>query len=234
MPWELSDDVAKKRRQITKTLSPVLIHSLLMYAEIYPKGGYLSRTKESLLCLRNCSAMLNKQIILKTLPLKTALWELSEGLAVSPLPWFLILSHSNIDLSILLWGLRKDSTEDRWWDVASKPPLLWIMPIKRLEVINGKYSSSGRMLCRFDKWALACFYRDHVARWNKTSVVRIHQKERVNVIYLKLEVKNVFYRAMLGPVHGAQDENTLYLNSTLFKCEFMCILQSTKYLKSEM
>lgn len=185
MPWKLimekscrvSDDVAKKRRKITRTLclepgalqsypsSVPLSWSILYWCtqNKYPEGRYLSRTKGSLLCLRNCSAMLNKQIILKTLPLKTALWELSEGLASLPLPWFLVLSHNSIDLSILLWGLRKDSTEDRWWDVASKPPLLWIMPIKRPEVINGKDYSSGRALCVFDKWASACFMGDIVS-----------------------------------------------------------------------
>lgn len=32
----------------------------------YPKGRYLSQTKGSFLCLRNCLVMFNKQIILKT------------------------------------------------------------------------------------------------------------------------------------------------------------------------
>lgn len=143
MPWKLitekscrmSDDVAKKRRQITDTLclapgsftilsglSPLSWSILYWCAQNkYPKGRYLSRTKRSLLSLRNCSAMLNKQRILKTLPLKTcALGELSAGLASLLPPWFLVWSRGGIDLSILLWGLRKDSAEDRWWDAASK------------------------------------------------------------------------------------------------------------------
>lgn len=73
---------------------------------------------------------------------------------------------------------------------------------------------------------------DHVAGWNKTSVVWIHQKKRVNVIYLKFEVKNMFYRAMLKPVHEAKDENTLSLHLNWFKYVSMHILQSTKYLRS--
>lgn len=110
----------------------------------YPEGRWVGQGILVVFEVLRSYCMPNKLIMLKTLPLKTALWELGEGLASLPLPWFLILSHTSIDLSFLLWGLRKDSTEDRWQDVALETPLLW-------EVINAKDYSSGRILCLFDE-----------------------------------------------------------------------------------
>lgn len=123
----------------------------------YPKGRYLSGTKGSLLCLRNCSAMLTS--IFKDSASKDCLVRTKSG------PCVLIAALiSHFFFSQQYWsehpavGFKEGFNRRSLMGCCSETTSAVIMPINRPEVVNAKDSSGGRMLCLFDKWTLACFY----------------------------------------------------------------------------